>query len=128
MNLTPAIKNFLYYFKPTKSPLIWTIGVDEGYARVAALGIYTGELDWLDTDVRIVDVLKGKDIVVKKLAVDFLLADMNVVAPSGIDKFLEKTKMLVSRNGDEQEVKTFFKSKGFTLVDESEGQLTWVHS
>ena len=128
MNVTPAIKNFLYYFKATKNPIVWILGADENDARIVAQRIYTGSADWLDTDIQVTDVLKGKNIGVKDLAVDVMLVDMDVVAPSGVKMFLNKAKVIVSENGNLDEVKTFFKSNGLTLVEEIGGELTWVHS
>ena len=128
MDITPAIKNFLYYFKATRNPIIWVLGIAEPYARTIAQKIYLGSNDWFDSNIQIVDVLRSKDIDVKDMSVDVMLVDMTIVAPSGVGLFLDKAKVVVSKNGDLDEIKTFFKSRGLTLVEEIGTELTWVHS
>jgi hypothetical protein len=123
----PAIKNYLYYFKEAKKPVVWHLGYSKAEARKVAEAIYSGSPEWMENDATVIGVAPEARINPKKLTVDVIMIDTSVAPLDTLDKFLIKAKVFLVKTDDEAALKTKFKETGLTLVDES-NDLVWVRS
>lgn len=137
MKLEQAISNYLYYFKPTRNPVVWLWGVGLEEGETISRAIYVGNIDYLTGDEIILDALiartkKGYGDV-KKLSVDVMLINTDAAPVSFLREYLDKARVYVVKTDVSAVIKKLFKEDELTLVDEigcggGVEQLTWVRS
>lgn len=135
MKLDPAIKNYRFYFKEARRPIIWLLDIDIELGMEAAKRIYSGATEWFESDSTILDVIAKDDVdAVKKtkpLSADIMLVNGDASPLSFLDFFLDKAKIYVIKTKAPDSVKQKFRELGLVLADEfeySDGlhQQTWV--
>lgn len=128
-----VIKNYLYYFGKTNWPVVWAWGpLGDGVS--VAKGIYGGHEDWFWSSAGVVTLLPDSEYPEARVReagelegqVDVLMAAGKVKALEGLRNRLDLVRVVCVKRGAEAEM--YLKGRGFTLVDELEGQLVFVRS
>lgn len=133
MKLHAATANYLYYFKKTRTPIVWIWGVDKKEAELISKALYIGDPDYLIGNEKIVDALIKQPKDAKKLSVDVMLVDTSAAPIGFLKEYLNKSRVYVVKTESADTIKQIFKDDELTLVDEIDlgkgiSQLTWVRS